>query len=234
MILLATLGSVTVQSGTKVSAKNTKRVVKVNDKSKVSGTLASNNTSIPGTRVSLSAGYNVGDQAANFTLKNIDGSMVSLSDFSSQKGVIVVFTCNHCPFAKMYESRLIDLHNKFSAKGFPVVAINPNDPVAEPDDSFENMQKRAKEKSFPFKYIFDETQATAKAYGATRTPHVYLLKNDGGKFTVSYIGAIDDNHSDAANVKEKYLDKAVTALIGNSKPSPETTKAIGCGIKWKK
>jgi peroxiredoxin len=181
-----------------------------------------------------SSGYKVGDKAANFTLKNIDGAMVSLSDFSSQKGVIVVFTCNHCPFAKMYESRIIDLHNKFSAKGFPVVAINPNDPVAEPEDSFENMQKRAKEKSFPFKYIFDETQATSKTYGATRTPHVYLLKNDGGSFTVSYIGAIDDNHSDAANVKEKYLDKAITALIGNSKPNPENTKAIGCGIKWKK
>ncbi len=180
------------------------------------------------------SGYKVGDQATGFSLKNVDGSMVSLADFNSSKGVIVIFTCNHCPFAKAYENRIIELHKAYAAKGVPVVAINPNDPKEAPDDSFDEMKKRSKEKSFPFKYIFDETQATAKAFGATRTPHVYLLKNDGGKFHVTYIGAIDDNHSDAANVKEKYLEDAVNALLKNSKPTTETTKAIGCSIKWKK
>jgi len=179
-------------------------------------------------------GYKIGDQASGFSLKNIDGSMVSLTDYASSKGVIVVFTCNHCPFAKAYENRIIELHNIYAEKGVPVVAINPNDPKEVPEDSFDEMKKRAKEKSFPFKYIFDETQATAKTYGATRTPHVYLLKNVGGTFHITYIGAIDDNHSDAENVKEKYLEDAVNALLNNTKPTTEMTKAIGCSIKWKK
>ncbi|MBI3259316.1 MAG: thioredoxin family protein [Ignavibacteriae bacterium] len=179
-------------------------------------------------------GYKVGDKAAGFSLKNVDGSMVSLADFKSSKGVIVIFTCNHCPFAKAYENRIIELHKAFAGKGVPIIAINPNDPVEVPEDSFDEMKKRAKEKSFPFKYVFDETQAIAKTYGATRTPHVYLLKNDGGVFHVTYIGAIDDNHSDANNVKEKYLEEAVNALLKNAKPATEMTKAIGCSIKWKK
>ncbi|MBS1537684.1 MAG: thioredoxin family protein [Bacteroidetes bacterium] len=187
-----------------------------------------------GVNATAQNGYKVGDQAAEFSLKNIDGSMVSLADFNSSKGVIVIFTCNHCPFAKAYEDRIIQLHKEFAGKGVPVVAINPNDPKEVPEDSFDEMKKRAKDKSFPFKYIFDETQATAKTYGATRTPHVYLLKNDGGTFHVTYIGAIDDNHSDAENVKVKYLEDAVNALLNNTKPATEMTKAIGCSIKWKK
>lgn len=187
-----------------------------------------------GVNANAQNGYKVGDQAAGFSLKNIDGSMVSLADFNSSKGVIVIFTCNHCPFAKAYEDRIIQLHKEFAGKGVPVVAINPNDPKEVPEDSFDEMKKRAKDKSFPFKYIFDETQATAKTYGATRTPHVYLLKNDGGTFHVTYIGAIDDNHSDAENVKVKYLEDAVNALLNNTKPATEMTKAIGCSIKWKK
>jgi peroxiredoxin len=179
-------------------------------------------------------GYKVGDRAAGFSLKNVDGSIVSLADYNASKGVIVIFTCNHCPFAKAYENRIIELHKEFAGKGVPVVAINPNDPKESPDDSFDEMKKRSKDKSFPFKYIFDETQATAKTYGATRTPHVYLLKNEGGIFRVTYIGAIDDNSSDAASVKEKYLENAVNALLNNSKPNNEMTKAIGCSIKWKK
>jgi peroxiredoxin len=179
-------------------------------------------------------GYKVGDQAADFSLKNIDGSVISLANYSKEKGVIVVFTCNHCPFSKAYEDRLIDLHKQFAAKGFPVLAINPNDPVAVPEDSFENMKVRAKEKGFPFRYVMDDTQQTAKTYGATRTPHVYVLRNNGGNYTVAYIGAIDDNHSDAASVKENYLVNAVQSLLDNKQPATSFTKAIGCSIKWKK
>ena len=180
-------------------------------------------------------GLKVGDNAIDFSLKNIDGSMVSLSDYAKDNGIVVIFTCNHCPFSKAYEDRIIDLHKKYAGKGFPVLAINPNDPVSVPEDSFDKMIERAKEKGFPFRYVIDETQSIAKQYGATRTPHVYLLKkHSDNTFKIAYIGAIDDNHSDASTVKETYLSNAIESLIAQKSPAPETTKAIGCSIKWKK
>src|SRR5689334_10664874 len=115
------------------------------------------------------AGYNVGDKARDFKLKNVDGKMVSLADYKDTKGFIVTFTCNHCPFAKAYEDRIIALHNKYASKGYPVVAINPNDKDREPEDSFDNMVIRAKDKKYSFPYLYDESQEIAKAYGATRT-----------------------------------------------------------------
>lgn len=180
-------------------------------------------------------GLKIGDDAVDFSLKNIDGSMISLANYSNDKGIVVIFTCNHCPFSKAYEDRIIDLHNTYSKKGYPVLAINPNDPISVPEDSFDNMKERAKEKGFTFKYVIDETQSIAKHYGATRTPHVYLLKKQSGNtFKIAYIGAIDDNHSDASSVKERYLSNAIESLIADKAPMPETTKAIGCSIKWKK
>jgi peroxiredoxin len=179
-------------------------------------------------------GYKVGDKAADFKLKNIDGKMVSMADYKAAKGIIVVFTCNHCPFAKKYESRIMDLDKKFKSQGYPVIAISPNDPTIVPDDSYENMQKLAKEKSYSFPYLIDETQETAKTYGATKTPHVYILQKEKGAYVVRYIGAIDDNDSDASAVKEKYVENAIANLQAGKPVTPETTKAIGCGIKWKK
>lgn len=179
-------------------------------------------------------GYKVGDVARDFSLKNVDGKMISLKSYPDAKGVIVVFTCNHCPYAKAYESRIIDLHKTFAAKGYPVVAINPNDPVAYPEDSFENMVKRSKEKSYPFAYVLDETQEIAKTYGATKTPHVFLLKKNTDKYEVAYIGAIDDNSESASAVKEKHVEKAIDALTKGNTAYTMTTKAVGCSIKWKK
>ncbi|MDB5284089.1 MAG: thiol-disulfide isomerase or thioredoxin [Bacteroidota bacterium] len=179
-------------------------------------------------------GLKVGDKAADFKLKNIDGKMVGLSDYKDSKGVILVFTCNHCPFAKKYEDRVIALDKKYKSLGFPVVAVNPNDVSEVPEDSYDNMQKRAKEKGFGFPYLVDETQATARTYGATRTPHVYVLQNVKGTYTVKYIGAIDDNSDDAKAVKEKYVESAVDALLAGKEVSTNSTKAIGCTIKWKK
>jgi len=180
-------------------------------------------------------GYKVGDKAADFKLKNVDNKMVAMADYKDAKGIIVVFTCNHCPFAKKYESRIMDLDKKMKPKGFPVVAISPNDPTVEPDDSFENMQKRAKEKSYSFPYLIDETQNVAKEYGATKTPHVYVLgKQKDASYVVKYIGAIDDNCDDASAVKEKYVENAVNNLLAGKPVTPDFTKAIGCGIKWKK
>jgi len=180
-----------------------------------------------------SEGYEIGSVATDFSLKNVDGNMVSMADYDDAKGFIVIFTCNHCPYAQMYEQRIIDLHNKYAAKGYPVIAINPNDPVRQPEDSFEKMVERAEEKGYPFPYIFDNTQEVATAYGATRTPHVYLLNKESKGLVVKYIGAIDNNYKNALEATEKYVENAVDALINGKKVSTENTKAIGCTIKWR-
>jgi peroxiredoxin len=183
--------------------------------------------------LTVNAGLKPGDAAVGFSLKNVDGATVSLSDYSDQKGVIVVFTCNPCPFAKAYEQRIITLHQSYASQGFPVIAINPNDDKISPDDSFVKMKERAEKEEYPFPYLKDESQDIYKAYGASRTPHIFLLQNKGGKFVVAYIGAIDDNAMDAASVTSKYLESAIAALVSGKTPEPATTKAIGCTIKTK-
>lgn len=176
-------------------------------------------------------GLNPGDVATDFSLKNVDGKMVSLKDFKNAKGYIVIFTCNHCPFAKMYEDRIIALDKKYKPLGYQVVAINPNDPVAAPDDSYDEMKIRAKEKGFQFPYLFDDGQKVYPQYGATRTPHVFLLDKNR---VVKYIGSIDDNPNDATTVKSKFLEDAITSLEAGKDIIPNVTKALGCGIKAKK
>lgn len=180
--------------------------------------------------VLVHAGLKPGDKAVPFSLKNVDGKSVSLSDYNSQKGVIVIFTCNPCPFAKAYEQRIIDLHNKYVGQGFPVLALNANNPEVSPEDSFDSMKARAKDKSYPFPYLVDD-QSIFKEYGATRTPHVYLLEKSGSSFKVAYIGAIDDNAMEAGAVKKRYLEDAIKSVIAGKKANPQTTKAIGCTIK---
>ena len=179
-------------------------------------------------------GYKVGDIATGFKLKNVDNKMVSLSDYKEAKGFIVIFTCNHCPYAKAYENRIIGLNHKYASKGYPVIAINPNDPKVEPQDSFEGMQQRAKDKSFTFPYLFDEGQTIYPQYGATRTPHVFVLQKTNGKNIVRYIGAIDDNYADPNDVSHKYVEDAVDALLSGKPVVQATTVAIGCSIKAQK
>jgi peroxiredoxin len=178
-------------------------------------------------------GYKVGDKATDFKLKNVDGKMVSLKDFSDAKGFVVVFTCNNCPYAKAYQDRLIELDKKYKTKGYPVVAINPNDVSLSPEDSYDKMVHRAKEKKYSFPYLIDETQYVYRAYGAEKTPHTYLLQKNGKDLVVKYIGAIDDNYQDPSSVSEAYLTNAIDAVIAGNEPQPATTKAIGCGIKDK-
>ncbi len=177
--------------------------------------------------------YDLGDTVAEFSLKNVDGKIVSLSDFAAQKGIIVVFTCNHCPFTKAYESRIGALNEQFSGRGFPVIAINPSDPTAYTDDTIEMMGYRAKSKSFAYPYLADPNQRVARLFGATRTPQTFVLKNEGGRFVVRYIGTIDDNPQDPANVAIPYVADAVTQLLANRPVTLSTTKPIGCVIKWK-
>ena len=178
-------------------------------------------------------GYSVGDTASDFKLKNIDGKMVSLADYDEAKGFIVTFTCNHCPFSKLYEDRIIALHKEYASKGYPVVAINPNDAQKQPEDSFDKMIERAKDKGFPFKYLYDETQEIAKAFGASRTPHVFLLQKENKGLVVKYIGAIDDSPREPAEVSEKFVRSAIDQLLAGKEVKKTEAKAIGCTIKWK-
>ena len=179
----------------------------------------------------VAGGYKVGDIATDFSLKNVDGKLVSLKDFKKAKGYIVVFTCNHCPYAQAYEERIIALNKKYAKLGYPVIAIQPNNPGKVAEDSFENMQARAKEKGFDFPYLIDEGQKVFPQYGATKTPHVYLLEKTAKGNEVKYIGAIDDNYEDAKAVKVKYVEDAVDALLKGKEITVKETKAIGCSIK---
>ena len=177
-------------------------------------------------------GYRVGDKARDFKLKNVDGNYVSMAGSPGNKGYIIIFTCNTCPYSVAYEDRIIGLHEKYAPLGYPVIAINPNDPKVQPGDSFAKMQERAREKNFPFPYVFDETQEITLAYGATNTPHVYLVERVNNDFIVRYIGAIDNNTKDASKVTKRYVEDAVNSLLAGKAIRTTSTKAIGCTIKW--
>ena len=179
----------------------------------------------------MSQGYQTGDNATDFKLRNVDGRYVSLSDYPDAKGFIVIFTTNHCPYAIAYEDRIIDLDNKYKSMGYPVIAINPNSAEAYPEDSYDKMIVRAEEKGFTFPYLLDEKQEIYKIYGATKTPHVYVLKKEPYNLKVTYIGAIDNNYRDAEQADEHYVQNAVNSLLAGKDPDPDFTRAIGCGIK---
>lgn len=175
--------------------------------------------------------YKIGDTAMDFKLKSVDDKLYSMADYNKAKGFIIVFTCNKCPFAVKYEDRINALAKKYSSQGYILLAINPNDPNLQPEDSFEAMKVRAKEKGFVFPYLVDEGQQVFPQYGASKTPHAFLLDKNR---IVRYIGAIDDNVDGGSGIQVKYLENAIAALESGKTPSPETTKAIGCSIKVKK
>lgn len=177
--------------------------------------------------------YQVGDQARSFDLKSTTGEMVSPDDYPDAQGFIVVFTCNTCPWAQAYEQRINELSQQFAEQGFPVLAINPNDPGRSPGDAYSAMVERAREKGYHFPYLMDETQEVAKAYGATKTPEVFLLVKEDGKLRVAYVGAIDDSPRDAAQADKKYVEEVIEALKAGKKPPYEEIKAIGCSVKYR-
>jgi len=183
--------------------------------------------------IKTQVGFDVGSKASDFKLTNVDGRTISMADYKDAKGFIVVFTCNTCPFSKMYEKRIDQLNQMYESKGYPVLAINSNDVTKQPGDSFEEMTKRAADKGYSFPYLYDENQAVAIAYGATRTPHVYVLTKKSNSLMVSYIGAIDNNHKDAKAVTQKYVEDAVNSLLEGKAVNTTSTKAVGCTIKWK-
>lgn len=178
--------------------------------------------------------YKAGDVASDFKLKNVKGEMVSLADISSADGFIVAFWCNTCPVVKKYDQRLQDLHAKYAPKGYPVIAINPNDPAVSPGDSYEKMKETAVRLSYGFEYLFEETQEVARKYGATNTPHIYILSWRDGKLVVDYVGAIDNNADDASAADKKYAEDALNSILKGQPVAVSGTRAVGCTIKWKK
>eukprot|EP00388_Colpodella_angusta_P008046 GDKJ01022256.1.p1 GENE.GDKJ01022256.1~~GDKJ01022256.1.p1 ORF type:complete len:205 (+),score=13.40 GDKJ01022256.1:92-706(+) len=179
-------------------------------------------------------GYQIGDLAADFNLKNVDGKNISLASYANAKGYIIVFTCNTCPVAKAYQDRVEALQKMYAPLGYPVIAINTNDPIASPGDSYALMQERAKEKKFSFAYLEDPNHVFTKKYGAAKTPHVFVLQKTNKGNEVAYMGAIDNDQEETNAQRINYVQNAVNDLLKGQKPDVASTKAIGCSIKWKK
>ncbi len=170
----------------------------------------------------------IGAPAPDFSLPATDGKTYTLATFAGSKAIVLNFTCNHCPYAKAYEDRFMDIVRDFAPRGIAFAAINPNDETTYPDDSFENMKRRAAERGFNFPYLRDASQQTARAYGAVCTPHLFIIV--AGK--IAYEGRIDENWKDPAAAKHHDLRNALTAILEN-RPIPATnTNPMGCSIKW--
>ena len=174
----------------------------------------------------------LGDKAPAFSLPGVDGRTHTLDSIKGSKATIVVFSCNHCPYVVLNEDRLIAAFADFSGRGVGMAAINSNDAEKYPEDSFEAMRKRAAEKRFPFPYLRDESQETARAYGATHTPHLFVL--DAG-LRLAYTGAVDDDSSYKNRKKAErfFLRDALDDLCAGAAVRVPETHAIGCTIKWR-
>lgn len=182
--------------------------------------------------IRIDYGYDVGNQTTDFSLKNVDGEYISMSANPDNKGYILVFTCNTCPWARGYEQRIIDLHNKYAPRGYPVIAIQPNDPAISRGDSFEEMKKRANKYNYPFPYVLDKGQDITFAYGATKTPDIFLVQRKGKDYILRYKGTIDDSPRDATLSTVKYVENAVDQLLAGEAIQTTKTKGMGCSIKW--
>lgn len=175
----------------------------------------------------------LGKPAPDFDLAGTDGRRYSLASFGDARILVIDFTCNHCPYVIGSEDRVIAFVRKYAPLGVKLVAINSNEQIDHPTDSFEHMVQRAKEKSFPFPYLRDESQAAATAYGALRTPHYYALDKDGtGSWRLRYTGRMDDNPRNPGKETTHELADAVDALLAGKKPPVELTNPIGCNVKW--
>jgi peroxiredoxin len=168
-------------------------------------------------------------------LRATDGRTVKASDFDGAKALVVVFSCNHCPYVQAYEDRMIQFQKEYLPRGVPLLAINSNETVNYPDDDFDGMVRRAALKKFNFAYLRDESQAAAEAFDATHTPEFFVFGPLAGKegLRLQYRGKMDDNHKDPAAVKRHYLRDAVDAVLAGKPVTESETPSIGCTIKWK-
>jgi peroxiredoxin len=171
-----------------------------------------------------------GDQSIDFTLPGVDGSKHTLGDYDNKSAVVVVFTCNHCPYALGWEGRFIEIQRDYAGKDVQIIAISANDAAKYPADNFDAMKQRASQQGFNFPYLYDESQAVAQAYGAERTPEIFLFDIHG---VLKYHGAPDDNHEDPSAVQHAYLRDALDAVLAGQSPAIAQTQPVGCTIKWK-
>ncbi|NDJ61370.1 MAG: thioredoxin family protein [Chloroflexi bacterium] len=173
---------------------------------------------------------NIGDNAISFSLPGVDDQTHALSDHADKNAIAVIFSCNHCPYVRAWEDRMVQIQADYAAKGAQLIAINANDAAKYPDDSFPKMKERAQEKGFNFPYLHDESQEIARAYGAERTPEIFLFDKDG---KLRYHGAIDDNYEMPEAVKAPYLRDALDAVLSGETPETAETPPVGCSVKWK-
>jgi len=171
----------------------------------------------------------IGSPAPDFSLPATDGKIYSLDSFKDKKAIVVVFSCNHCPYVQAYEDRMIEMQHDYKEKGVSLVAINSNETVNYPEDNFKEMVKRAKKKGFNFPYLRDETQQVATAYGATHTPEFFLFDAER---KLRYHGRLDDNWQNPAAVTKRYLHDAIDAVLAGKPVVLPETHSIGCTIKW--
>lgn len=172
----------------------------------------------------------IGENAIRFELPGVDDETHSLEDYADSEALAVIFTCNHCPYVLAWEDRLIDLQKEYADKGVQLIGINANDPEKYPVDDFEGMKKHAEEKDFNFPYLHDESQRVATAYGAERTPEIFLF--DKAR-KLQYHGTIDDNYDNPEAVKSTYFRDALEAVLSGEEPATAQTDPVGCTIKWK-
>jgi peroxiredoxin len=170
----------------------------------------------------------------DFSLKNIDGKMVSLSDYLEAKGFVIIFTCNHCPFAKLYPDRLNKLNEKYKKLGVPLIAISSMDTISYEEDTYIKMIQKAKKENFKFPYLYDADQSIAKLFGAQKTPHAFVIWKNGSHFEIKYSGAIDDNGMHPKQVKNEYIGLAVDELLVGKQVTLKETMTIGCQIYFRK
>lgn len=163
-------------------------------------------------------------------MKSVDGNMVSIADVEGEKGTLVIFTCNSCPWVKAWDERIAEIANTYQERGVGVVAINPNDPSVSSEDDFEGMKQRANKLGMEYPYVVDATSDVARAFDATRTPEVFLFDSDG---QLVYHGTIDDNAKNPAQVEKPYLKNALKAVVNNEEVPTKVTKSIGCTIKFR-
>ncbi len=171
-----------------------------------------------------------GDSAFPFSLPGVDDKHYALADYADKAAVAVIFSCNHCPYVRAWEDRMVQIQADYASRGVQLVAINANDATKYPDDSFPKMKERAQEKGFNFPYLYDETQAIARAYGAQRTPEVFLFDKGG---MLRYHGTIDDICEAPNAVLAPYLRDALDAVLAGQTPPVAETSPLGCSIKWK-
>ncbi|WP_229254329.1 thioredoxin family protein [Dyadobacter sp. NIV53] len=179
-------------------------------------------------------GYKIGDEVQNFSLMNVNGEMVSLTDKQYVKGYIIAFTSNTCPVSKAYENRIMALNEKFEPRGYPVIAIQANDVRNSPADSYSAMQQKSYSRNYRFPYLYDEDQSVTRAFGATSTPQMFVLHLRNNRYKVAYIGALDNNQASAFAASQRYVENAVNELLAGRPVSLPSARAVGCGIKWKK